>query len=136
MINCCSLNQVEYSVKNFAKNGNIQNNENIIETENSIFQETENSNSDVNIEDIETQDTEIANISSTEELREEFESYKEEQGIFGKAIDGIANAFPFLSKIGVSGSNEMEGKKQNRNLQNIKRKMIEQKKLFLIVQPY
>ena len=108
MLNYYSLNGAENSVQGFVKKENMQNCENIIKCENSIFQETENSNTDENIEDIEIQDTEIANISSTEELRDEFESYKEEQGIFGKAIDGIANTFPFLSKIGISGSNEIE----------------------------
>ena len=108
MLNCCSLNQAEYSVQNFAKNRNIQNNENIIETESSIFQETENNNEQKNTENSEIEDIEILNISSIDELREEFEAYKEEQGIFGKAIDGIANTFPFLSNIGVSGSNEID----------------------------
>lgn len=43
-----------------------------------------------------------------ENLKEEYEQIQKEQGIVGKAWNGIKNALPFLSKLGCQGSNEIE----------------------------
>ncbi len=45
---------------------------------------------------------------TVEDLKEEYEQIQKEQGIVGKAWNGIKNGLPFLSKIGCQGSKEIE----------------------------
>lgn len=45
---------------------------------------------------------------TVEDLKAEYEQIQKEQGIVGKAWNGIKNALPFLSKLGWQGSNEIE----------------------------
>lgn len=45
---------------------------------------------------------------NVDDLKAEYEAIQKDQGIVGKAWNGIKNALPFLSKIGCKGSKEIE----------------------------
>lgn len=89
------------------EHADVKNPQNIETEDVSIFSTSEYQTSPIKGE-ITYSEAEMGEEYTIEDLKEEYEQIQKEQGIVGKAWNGIKNALPFLSKLGCQGSNEIE----------------------------